>query len=72
MNEVSLRARDAAPVTWAELKVELLAVAQALATATVASPETLREELACVARDHAGSVFGQLLTHQIGSPRGAG
>lgn len=72
MNDISLRARDAAPVTWAELKVELLAAAQALATVTVATPESLREDLARVARDHAGSVFGQLLTHQIGPPRGAG
>jgi hypothetical protein len=72
MNEISLRERDAAPVTWGELKVELLAVVQAVAAMAIEQPERLPALLAQLGHSHEASVFGQLLTHHFGPPRAPG
>jgi len=72
MNELSMRERDARPVTWSELKVELLAVVQAVSAMAVEQPDRLPVLLAQLGQTHDASVFGQLLTHHFGPPRASG
>lgn len=71
MNEISLQNRDAAPATWAELKVELHEAAILLAALWLRADAEARAEVQTLAAS-GNSILAQLLTIHVGRPPASG
>ena len=71
MNEVSMRERDAAPVTWGELKIELNEIAALLARLWLSADDATKTEVQALAQTGNG-VLAFLLSAHLGPPPASG